>query len=203
MFTHKQDNSFLRKTCTFVSPISPSGMKKIFFPVALIGLALGLLVHILSLLHIDVIDAVPYVWVLHAGIFITFGPALIGVIMSKEYRELEGGSIVNRMNPLKLLKVMFGHLPKWVFPILVLTFVYTFINFSLFMQSEKGSPSFMNGQYVLASHGQVLEVITEQQFHYYQANELRGFSGHWIFFYCISAAMLYPYKKNKPKLDSI
>jgi len=43
-------------------------------------------------------------------------------------------------------------------------------------------------------HGTLIRIITEKEFHHYQANEIRGFSGHWLIFYGFAAAVLYPFK---------
>jgi len=51
-------------------------MKKAFFYFSLIGFLMGLTVHVLSVAGIDVKDHVPYVWVLHIGIFIAWGAAM-------------------------------------------------------------------------------------------------------------------------------
>jgi hypothetical protein len=44
--------------------------------------------------------------------------------------------------------------------------------------------------------------ITEQEYHHYKAATIRGFSGHWVAFYGLAAAVLYPFKRNL-KLQSV
>ena len=64
----------------------------------------------------------------------------------------------------------------------IILVLYVPINFFLFMgHSWNGSPTEMNSKYYLNNHGQYIEV-TEQEYIQYQAYEVRGFSGHWMFF---------------------
>lgn len=65
------------------------------------------------------------------------------------------------------------------------------------MSSQPGSPEIQDGQYILQNHGKLIRTITEQEYHHYKANEVRGFSGHWLIFYGFSAALLYPFGKGK------
>jgi len=73
---------------------------------------------------------------------------------------------------------------------------YAFVNFLLFMTMQNGTPAFKDGQYYLHNHGKLIRNITEQEYHHFKANLLRGFSGHWIAFYGIAAAVLYPFKQK-------
>jgi len=45
----------------------------------------------------------------------------------------------------------------------------------------------------------LLATLTEKEFHHYKANETRGFSGHWIAFYGIAMAVLFPFQKASSK----
>jgi len=62
----------------------------------------------------------------------------------------------------------------------------------LFAISQSGVPDIKNEQYILQNHGQLIRILTEQEYHHYKANEVRGFSGHWIAFYGIAMAVLFP-----------
>ena len=56
-----------------------------------------------------------------------------------------------------------------------------------FVQSHGGGPEVRDGQYLLTSHGAVLRVLTEEQYHWYRALVVRGFSGHWMLFSLVPA----------------
>jgi hypothetical protein len=64
------------------------------------------------------------------------------------------------------------------------------------MTTQLYTPGIQNGQYILHNHGQFVRNLTEKEYHHYQANTLRGFSGHWIAFYGMAMAVLYPFNKQ-------
>jgi len=66
--------------------------------------------------------------------------------------------------------------------------MYLVINFVVFIAlMGSGSPEFSGGKFYLSNHGHVIREITESEFHRYEAYEVRGFSGHWMFFAMIPA----------------
>lgn len=75
-------------------------------------------------------------------------------------------------------------------------FIYAIINFALFMPlMEGGSPSVKNGNYYLQSHGRKIRDLTKDEYLRFQSYELRGFSGHWMFFSIVPMTyflMVYP-----------
>lgn len=79
--------------------------------------------------------------------------------------------------------------PNWVAVVGIVLFVYAIVNFFLFMlYSEGGSPAVQDGRYVLVSHGKLIRELTASEFTALKANVLRGFSGHWQFFYFVCSA---------------
>lgn len=175
-------------------------MKKYLFYFALTGWTLGLIVHILSLSDIDVTEKMPFVWLLHIGIFVVWLPVVLDLQKNEELKEYQQSGILKRMNPIGFYKIIFKDTPTWMSVIAILGFFYAFINFILFMFSQSGTPSIQDGHYVLQNHGQFIKNLTEQEFHHYKANEVRGFSGHWILFYGVATAVLYKFSgltKNK------
>jgi hypothetical protein len=175
-------------------------MKKYLFYFALAGWVLGLTVHILSLANIDVTEKVPFVWLLHVGIFIVWLPVVFSLKENQKLKEHQQSGMSNRMNPFSSFKIIFRDTPTWLSIIAITGFFYAFINFILFMTSQEGTPSIKEGQYVLHNHGQIIKTISEQEYHHFKANEVRGFSGHWILFYGVAAAVLFKYsglKKSK------
>jgi hypothetical protein len=55
-----------------------------------------------------------------------------------------------------------------------------------------------NGQYVLQEHGQIIKIIKQQEYHYYQANLLLLFSAAWIAFYGVASTALFPFHNKNP-----
>ena len=66
-------------------------------------------------------------------------------------------------------------------------FLYAFINFFVSGVHMAGNPSVKNGNYFLESHGKKVRDITEEEYHRYQAFEVRFISGEWILFSIIPA----------------
>jgi hypothetical protein len=144
-------------------------MKKFLFYFAITGWTLGLIVHLLSIAEFDISDKVPFVWVLHIGIFVVWIPMVLSLRKNEELNTYQQSGNLNRVNPFGFFKIIFKQTPTWLIVIAIGGFFYAMLNFLLFMNSA-------------------------------QANELRGFSGHWIAFYGIAAAALYPFN-NQASLE--
>jgi hypothetical protein len=139
-------------------------MKMFLSIFALVGFLASLLVHSLTFLGISAAEYVPWVWMLHVGIFVAVIP-LIG----KDVRR----DLVNRK-------------PRWVQAVLIFFIAYAVINFILFFWlSQGGTPDIWDGKYVLHSHGKLIRELSEREYHLQQAYVLRGFSGHWMIFYLL------------------
>ena len=142
---------------------------------ALAGFLISLVVHVEALTGVDVASSMPSVWLLHAGIFVIFGPFVF--LSRKDF-------VGNRS-----LFAMAKGLPQWVAVLGGAIFVYAFVNFALFLlQSEGGNPMVENGKYLLMEHGKLIRELTPTEFTALKANEVRGFSGHWLVFYFVPAA---------------
>lgn len=172
-------------------------MKKFLFYFAVTGWTLGLIVHLLSLADIDITDKVPFIWVLHIGIFVVWLPTVLDLNKNEELREYQQSGKLNKMNPVEFFKIIFRQTPNWLAIIAIGGFFYAIINFMLFVISHHGTPDIQDGQYILHNHGQLLKTLTEQEYHHFKANEVRGFSGHWIAFYGLAAAVLFPFNRQK------
>lgn len=163
-------------------------MKKYLFYVAAIGWGLSLLIHLLALADIDVTASIPFVWLLHVGVFVVWLPVVLEL---RKEQDLQNGSFLNRMNPMSFFKTVFKGTPSWLVIMSAAGFFYAMINFLLFMQSQTGVPALKEGQYILHNHGQLIKTLSEAEYHHYKANEVRGFSGHWIAFYGLATAVLF------------
>ncbi|MBR8536025.1 hypothetical protein KDU71_10685 [Carboxylicivirga sediminis] len=170
-------------------------MKKIFFYMAALGLVLGLIVHVISLLGIYIGDTVPYVWALHAGVFVVWLPAILTL---KKHPELQQKGFKPNMTPKQFYGILFKSTPPAVVAISAFFFVYMAINFILFMQaSMAGTPDIIDGKYVLHNHGEIIRELTEAEYFKMEANTIRGFSGHWMAFYAVAMCILWPGKESE------
>jgi hypothetical protein len=136
--------------------------------IALVGFILSLVVHISSLLGLDVAAYFYGVWFLHLGIFAVCVPL----------------AIYTRMDSQPSLGQVATALPRWVVTVGVVICVYAVANFIIFIAgTEGGSPTIRDGKYLLLEHGKLIREITASEYTAFQVNALRGFSGHWLVFY--------------------
>lgn len=171
-------------------------MKKYLFYFAALGWGLSLIIHLSALAGIDVSENIPFIWLLHVGIFAVWLPVVLEL---RKEQDVQNGSFLSRMNPLAFYKNTFKGTPSVLIIIGVTGFIYAMINILLFMQSQTGVPTVKDGQYILHNHGQLIKTLTEAEYHQYKANEVQGFSGHWIAFYGMAMAVLFRFIKPVDK----
>lgn len=157
----------------------------LFALLAVIGLALSLAVHGATFFDVDVQAHIPYVWLLHIGVFVVFIPAVI-----LQNQRLKAMKAVAR-GPRASRDVFYG-MPRWIGRTVVVLFAYTMVNFGLFMYRMEGSPSKRpDGTYELSEHGRLIRRVTAAEYRHFRALEVRGFSGHWMLFYAVSALLIF------------
>lgn len=150
-------------------------MARILALVSLSGLLLSLAAHLAALSGIDVAAKVPAVWALHVGIFVVFGPFILA---SRKVLGLRPGYAQ--------MRELF---PPWIVALGTMLFVYVIVNFVLFLlATQGGNPAIHDGKFVLQEHGRLVREITQAEYTAFRANEVRGFSGHWLLFYFIPFA---------------
>lgn len=150
-------------------------MERILGNLALVGFIAALIVHLAAISQLFMIQDFSFVWVLHVGVFAVFVPFVFSA------RKNFGNTI-----PFQLLRELF---PPWVLYAGKILMLYVVVNFIIFMiRSEWASPSILNGKFMLTEHGKIIREITEDEYHFYKNNILRGFSGHWLIFYFVPFA---------------
>jgi hypothetical protein len=142
---------------------------------AFAGLCLSLAAHVAALLGVDVTDKVPAVWLLHVGIFVVFIPQV-----------LSSRKVFGRKPALADIRRAFPH---WVVALGTVIVGYALLNFVLFaFATGGGNPDIRDGKFVLLSHGRLMRELSSAEYTAFKANEIRGFSGHWLAFYFSSFA---------------
>jgi hypothetical protein len=169
-------------------------MKKVLFFLALIGWTLALMVYIVSLIGVDIADKIPFIWLIHVGVFIVWLPT---VLLMRKNEEIKQANTLKRMNPVDMFKIMFKGTPTWLVYIAIGGFAYGIIHFLFFMSLGIGVTGIIDGQYVLHNHGDVIKTLTEGEYHQYKAKEMKLASGQSIIFYGMAAAVLYPFRKRR------
>lgn len=87
---------------------------------------------------------------------------------------------------------VFAAIPRWARYTIKAFFAYAIINFALFLfLSRGGVPDVRDGKYVLHNHGQVIRELSEKEYEWQKAYVVRGFSGHWMIFYLVSAIVFW------------
>jgi hypothetical protein len=87
---------------------------------------------------------------------------------------------------------IFAAMPRWGRYTIKAFFAYAIINFALFIfLSRGGVPDVRDGKYVLHNHGQVVRELSENEYEWQKAYVIRGFSGHWMVFYLVSAIVFW------------
>ncbi|MFN8395906.1 MAG: hypothetical protein U0176_14815 [Bacteroidia bacterium] len=76
--------------------------------------------------------------------------------------------------------------PGWLILLAIVGFYYAFFNFMVFAMNNPTLPGIRDGQYILHSHGKLIQADHGAGYHLAQANEGGGFSGHWIAVYGIA-----------------
>ncbi|MBN2695158.1 hypothetical protein JXR93_10905 [bacterium] len=156
-------------------------MREIFWTISLFGLLSGLIVHIISLSGIYIGDIIPVFW-LHIGIFIVWLPVV--------------GKSKNGSKSINIDEIIPENVPTFMKVILKFVFPYAIINFMLFMLSQHGSPTILDGKFILQNKGVFIKNLTEIEYFKYKANEIRGFSGHWMLFYGYAVGYFWPKSDN-------
>ena len=140
---------------------------------AVVGFMLSLAVHVATTLSVDVYSRFQPVWVLH---FVAIA-LLVSFLLSGGYH-------------LKLDEVT-AKVPTWAVLVVAVTGVYALVNTAVCAAlSGEGNANVLQGQYVLTSHGRVLAHISERDYHFHRATELRLFSGIWLAA-CLVAAVYF------------
>ena len=74
--------------------------------------------------------------------------------------------------------------PQWIVRSMqILFFLFLVIFFAFLAMSHAASPEIIDGDYVLDSHGKIVAHISERDYLFLKAWELRLFASGWILFY--------------------
>jgi hypothetical protein len=138
---------------------------------ALIGLLISVVVHVLTYFgH----GGVPGIWLLHVGVFVVWFPT---VLKLKAAGEGKG-----RFWFLDVL-------PWWQLLIFAIAAPIVFAGALASMARGEGVTHEENGSYSIVNHGQTVRELSEAEYRREKARELRGFSGIWVIFYGVAAAV--------------
>jgi hypothetical protein len=168
-------------------------MGKFIFYFAAIGWIVSLIVNLLSNVGIDLSAAKALIFLLHLGALFVVISSFLELNSNEVIEEYQQSRCVYDKIPLSLLKIVLKDTPRWMKKLAVAGVFYGIINVLISLVIQTNSPDFINGQFVLTAHDHVIKIITEQDYHFYRANEIRVFSGIWVLFYGLGATLFYEY----------
>jgi hypothetical protein len=148
----------------------------LFAILAALGLICSIAVHLCTFAELDFQGFSQYVWLLHGGVFVVFIPAIFGLRKNRNK---------------KLLATIWNCGPKGMVVLLGFLFLYSFVNFMLVAKLGGGGvPDEIDGAKVIHNHGEIVRYLDDQEFKKQKIYSIRGFSGHWMLFYCASLTIL-------------
>jgi hypothetical protein len=167
-------------------------MKNAFFYLAILGWLVSIAIHVLAIF--DQIGDSDAIFLMHLGVFVVWLPAILS--LRAEQKEKNEGQ-ATRQIPLSLFIDIFKRIPLPIAILAIAGFVYALINFVLFMTTNavNGTPTHIGDIYMLQNRGEQVKILTAQEYLHLKSAVVRGFSGHWIAFYGLAVAFLYPYPK--------
>jgi hypothetical protein len=146
-------------------------MRRILGVMGAFGLSASTAAFIGSFLGLTLDKMGKWMFLLHGGIFLLFLP-----MVAIEYPAIRAN-------------VFFGQefergKPRWVISGINASFILFVIIFVLFLVlSRAASPEIQNGQYVLNNHGDIIRVLSENEYLRLKGWELRMFASGWMCFY--------------------
>ena len=152
-------------------------MRRAFSIFALMCFFASLLVHLSTFFGIDPSKYVPWVWVLHVGIFVALAPMIVmqGMAPKKDFWPK-----------------IYAAMPRWANHAINFFAVYAVINFALFFFLCRGGVADeRDGKYVLHNHGHIIRELSESEYEWQKAYVMRVLSGHWMVFYLLPALVFW------------
>ena len=152
---------------------------KFFAVLAALGLVLSTAAHSLTFLGIDPEQSLPYIWLLHIGMFVVMIPAMVALPKRRVGRTFRW-------------RVVMGNAPTWLRWLTVLLVAHAFINTAAreLVCGSGGPTREANGTYSLSSHGRIIRQITVAEYQRARGYEFRSFSCWWMLVYCLALTLL-------------
>ncbi len=163
-----------------------------YFYFASVSWSVAFIVFLLSVLKIDVQSRIPFIWILHVGIFVAWIPWVFKT--SKNKMQLKTNlSLIQKIKRLIISELA----PTWLVILVILSYINFGGNFIWHMINFIGGPEIEKGQFILASKGDFIKTITEKEYHYLRAEELKIFSSCWLLMYGVAMARLFEIKETE------
>ena len=174
-------------------------MKQLFpiaFYIATLGYIISLVLYGLTFNDVDAQQLALY-WPLTIGMMAIWLMAILKLKASEELKALkkEGG-----FKLMAFLKTAFKGTPVWMSVIAGISFIFAIVNIHMLMSSSPGVPAIIDGEYVMQNHGSILQKLTEQEYKHELAIKARMSMGHFLAFFGVGTAILWPDKNGEINL---
>lgn len=101
----------------------------------------------------------------------------------------------NDMGFFQKIRYYLGDAPEWALVVLAGIYLYALYCLFLFMTSGIMDPEYVNGQYQINNHGNII-LYTEAEYQMQHNLHLRSITGFFMAFFAVSAVVLAPWPKR-------
>lgn len=157
------------------------------------GFLTSLTLYILTFWNVNAF-ATPVYMPLTALLFVTW---LTAILKLKKNPEVRVHQKSKSMNPLTFFKILLKGIPTWLKALAGISFIFAMGSFVYLMYSQPGVVSIIDGEKVLHNHGNIIKYLTEEEYIEALAIQSRGFVGHYLAFFGVGTAILWPTKNSE------
>lgn len=176
-------------------------MGKFIFYITVMACLISLIINLISNIGIDVSSSDILIWGLHIGAMVMLILIMLELRNNDVIEEYRASEMSAPLLTPNILSKAFKDVPAKVKKGALALIIYGVINICISLAVQTDSPAIKNGQFVLVDKDRVIQIITEQEYHAYQANIMRAFSGIWILFYSMAVVVFYEYSELSKDTD--
>jgi hypothetical protein len=123
--------------------------------------------------------------------------AILKLVRDPEVREHQKSK---SRNPLTFFKVIFKGTPIWIQVLAGISFIFAMVSFAYLMYTQPGVVDIIDGKKVLHNHGDIIEELNDEEYREALAIQSRQSLGHYLAFFGVGTAILWPDKNGKRNL---
>jgi len=177
-------------------------MTRIFPVLTIIGAAgffASLTLYILTFWNVDA-SATPVYMPLTIVLFATWLAAILKLVRNP---ELKAHQKSKSKNPVTFFKLAFKGTPVWVQVVAGASFIFAMVSFAYFIYTQPGVVGVIDGNKVLHNRGEIIKELTDQEYIKALAIDSRKSLGHFLAFFGVGTAILFPEKNTADSNKSV
>lgn len=168
----------------------------IFTVIGAIGYLIALSLYLLTFWKVDA-STTPVYSPLTFLLYATWMVTIFKLVRDPKVKEHQKSK---SMNPITFFKVIFNGTPVWVIVIAVASWIFGMISFAYLMNYQPGIVDIIDGKKVLQNHGSIIKELSNEEYKEALAIQSRQFIGHYLVFFGVGTAILWPDNSDKNKL---